>query len=331
MKLKGIYTLLGVLIAILGILTAVFIAVDFQKVDWYDYLVYLGTLPLFGTTLFGCGTQTGRSCDNCPEDELNKIVHVAFVRKGTSIDTSTPSLFISTLKAAELACNAFIIRNVSGSKPKPTSKEGKGAGKQIKRILAKEHSIDVTDFNYLKNVDFWNDLEQSAINYNMYYFTDTYGWEVKNTQLSVNAMDEITYDNTTFIEGSFVVSWTQKGNPKPYKANVDDLQDCQALFDGESLVEGWINQSSSTATIIGDEISVDKDSIIAVAIDSGADLDSAIVEDGSLPTGVVLSVEGQNIKLTGTPTVAGVYALILRASNPCGVSGEVSVTITVVA
>jgi hypothetical protein len=326
--MKNIYILFGVLIAILGIITADFIPIDFQKVDWYGYASYVSyALMAFGLTLFGCGDQAPRSCDNCPEDELNKIVHVAFVRKGTAINTSTPALFISTLLTAELNCNAFIIRNVSGSKPKPTSKEGKGAGKQIKRILAKEHSIDVIDFNYVKNVAFWNDIEQSAANYDMYYFTDTYGWVVTNTQLSINPMDEITDDNTTFIEGSFIVSWAQKGNPLPYKANVDSLQECQELFDGSELT--WINQSGTESTIIGNEVTIDINAPLAIGVDTGVTLDSVSVEDGSLPTGLTVDVDGENIEISGTPTVAGTSNLILRASNACGVSGEISVTIVV--
>lgn len=277
-------------------------------------------------TLFGCGTQAKRECDDCPEGEPNKIVHAAFVKKSVTIDYSSPQSYVASILAAELACNALIVRNISGTKDAPSVKEGKGPGKRISRLVGKDHVINAVDFNYVKNVAFWNDLEDSAQNYNLHYFTSNYGWPVK-VAISVNATDPITDDITTEIEGMFQVKWGQKGNPVPVLADVDALEACQQLFDGEDLV--IVNQSSSTAVVVGSVATVASGSILAIAVDTNVVLDSASVDEGALPTGLTLSVVNENIQISGTPTIDGTYPLVIKGSNACGISGEWILTIIV--
>lgn len=279
-------------------------------------------------SVFGCQTQSPRSCDACPEDELNKIVHVALVKRGTTITTTTAALFTSTLLAAELACNAFVIRNVSGTKAAPTAKEGKGPGKLIKRILAKEHSIEFIDFDYVNNVSFWNDFEINSVNYALYYFTDTYGWVASTTFISTNAKDPISDDNTTFIEGTIGITWTQKGNPLPYKANVDGLATCQNLF---TYTSPFINQSSSAATIVGDTITIAHSATLSARYNTSVSAlsDVSIISDDQLPTGITLSVSTTYIVLSGSTTETGTYNLTIKAENACGVSTDFDITLIV--
>lgn len=279
-------------------------------------------------TLFGCGTQARRQCDDCPEGEPNKLVHAAFVKKSVTIDYSTPQTYVASILAAELACDALIVRNISGTKDAPSVKEGKGPGKRISRLVGKDHVINAVDFNYVKNVAFWNDLENSAQNYNLHYFTSNYGWPV-TVAISVNATDPITDDITTEIEGMFQVKWGQKGNPVPVLADVDALEACQQLFDGDGLA--IVNQSSSTAVVVGSTATVASGSILAIAVDTNVVLDDATVEEGTLPTGLTLSVVNENILISGTPTVPGTYPLVISAENACGVSGEWVLTIVVTA
>jgi hypothetical protein len=39
-------------------------------------------------SLFGCDSIIGRACNDCPETENNKIIHLALVKKGTAQWTS---------------------------------------------------------------------------------------------------------------------------------------------------------------------------------------------------------------------------------------------------
>lgn len=279
-------------------------------------------------SLFGCYAQTPRSCDDCFDGELNRIIHVAFVRKGVSVNKSTSALFASSILAAELAGNAFIIRNTNGTKAAPTVKEGKGAGKQQVRIVGKEHSIDVIDVNYVNNVNFWNDFENNAQNYNLYYFTNTMGWETGLTAISAAAMDPITDDNSTEMEGSFQVKWTQKGNPVPYPCDVDEFADCAILFTYEGS-GGFYARSGNTATLVGTEFEGSTSDTFNFGLDTGYDLALVEVKEGALPTGLTLDYSGQAILLTGTATIAGSYTAVIRASNSTGVSGEFEVTFVI--
>lgn len=303
--------------------------------ECFDYLG-LSFLTFHGTvisaSLFGCGTIAERSCNDCPIDEPNKIVHVAFVKNGVTINNTTPSLLMSTLLAAELACNAYIIRGVSGAKAEPSYSEGKGRGKGLKTILAASHTVTIIDFDYINNANFWNKFKKYSQSYYMIYFTSNYAW-IANKPMSVKPGDPITDDLNTFIEASIVVEWSSIDNPLPYPANVDDLEDCQSLFDFSTLL-GFQNTSGSEADITndptGDTINIDSNDIIAAALDTGvSSLSTVEVNSGSLPTGVTLAVSGDNILISGTPTVAGTYNIVVRGCNSCSICGEFPLTIIV--
>jgi len=280
--------------------------------------------------LFGCTTNPVRRCDDCVDEELNRIIHVAAVRKGTStINTSTAALFASSLLAAELACDAVIIRNVNGTKDAPTVQEGKGAGKQNTRILAKQHTINFVDFNYMKNVGFWNDFENASQNYDVYYFTDSKGWVVSNTRVSASAADPITDDNTTYIEGVITIKWAQKGNPLPYDADTDALEECQVLFDFDALA-GFVNRSGSTAIISGNVITNDAGDSMSIGLDTNVVLSSVSIDEGTLPTGLSISIQDQGIIISGTVAAATSQIVTIRATNACGIAGVFDLTINII-
>jgi hypothetical protein len=76
-----------------------------------------------------------RRHDNCfDEGEPNRIVHVAFVKKGTTISLASDTAFKSDILAAELAGNATIIRSVTGQKAAPSVKTAPGAGFKAQRL-----------------------------------------------------------------------------------------------------------------------------------------------------------------------------------------------------
>lgn len=282
-------------------------------------------------SLYGCSTIIPRSCDDCPEEELNKIIHDVFVKKGTTITLGkkTGSANAAAFLAAELAGNAFIVRNVSGSKPDPSVKTGKGPGKQFDRTLASEHTITYIDFNYVNNAEFWNAFRKSAQNYDHYYLTDKKVWKSAATRISVTVSDVITDDNTTYIEAMITVKWSQDGNPIPYDIDADALAQCQVLFDYDTVGGFWNGSGSTDVDIVGDEISGDETSNFNIILDAGYPLAEVQILDGELPTGLTLSYSGNTVKITGTPTETGVFTPTIRASNATGVSGEFTVTITI--
>lgn len=284
-------------------------------------------ISIFGMSLFGCFDTPPRSCDDCTEDERRKIVHVAFIKKGTVIDKSTPVLLSSTLKAAELLCNAIIIRNVSGEYDGGTFTEGPGPGKQITRINGGTHQIVFTDFNYIKNVAFWNGFKRVSQNYYMIYFTDTYAWLVTEpvTVLPKPAFDR---DNQAYIEADITVKWSSADNPQNYKADVDALSECQALFDIEDTT-GLEPVSGNQATISGLDVTVDSGDNINIMVDTGVDLSTVEVISENKPAGLTVDTSLSDIRLYGSVAAAGVYPLTIRASNACGVSGEFTVTLIV--
>lgn len=280
--------------------------------------------------LFGCTTNPVRRCDDCVDEELNRVIHAAMVRKNTAvIDTTTPALFASTLLAAELACNAIIIRNVNGTKDAPSVQEGRGAGKQNTRILAKQHTLSFVDFNYIKNVVFWNDFENASQNYDLYYFTDSYGWSVTNTRISASAADPITDDNTTYIEGLITIKWSQKGNPLPHLANTDALEACQLLFDYDALA-GFVNRSGSTAIITKIAITNRAGDRMSIGLDTNVVLTTVSVDEGTLPSGLTLSIQDQGIIIAGTVALTTSAKVTIRASNACGISGQFDLTINII-
>lgn len=273
---------------------------------------------------FGCTNTAPRSCDDCPTQERNKIVHVAFVKKGTTINKTTPALLMSSLLAAELACNAYIVRNVSGEYDGGTPTEGTGPGKQISRPLGSAHQATFTDFNYVSNVEFWNTFRFVAQNYEMYFFTDTLAWYV-NKPVSASAKGTITNDYQTFIEALVTVKWSNVANPIPYKSDVDQLENCQTLF----TFGTFVNESNSLASISGANLSIDSGDTINTYTNTAITLSSVEVKEGSLPSGITVSVSGTKIYIQGHSTALGTYPVTIRASNACGVSGEFEATILV--
>jgi hypothetical protein len=334
--MKNILIVFGLIIGLLALITSVFLPVNFARIDWFGYAILFWMAWHFQKefwkpsgalfmSLFACDNIPSRACEDCVTDELNKVVHAAFVRRGTSISTSS---IVSGLLAAELAGTAYIIRNVSGAYDGGKGSYGKGQGKQLKRLVGKAHSLTFTDFGYVENVQYWTDMEDTASNYDLYFFTDTFGWVVTNAFLSIEATGTITDDNQTFIEAAIAVTWSKRSNPLNYTASVDSLATCQQLFNGDAI--SFTNVSGSTGTIVPgviDEIDLTRSvSSLNSKLQTGITLSSVSVISGTLPTGLTLSYSGPYITLTGTTTQAvGTYTVVIKAANSVGVAGQKTV------
>ncbi len=277
--------------------------------------------------LLGCGEEVPRACDDCPVQENKRIVHVAFVKTGVVIPKSTPAQMMTAILAAELACDAVVIRNVSGSYDGGTLVEGKGPGKQVSRVNGGTHNVIFTDFNYVGNEEFWNAFKRKSQGYSMIYFTSERAWFGPKA-LSVSPKPAFDEDIQAFIEAEITVKWSSADNPVSYLANVDDLTNCQQLFDYAEL-DGFEPISGNQSTIDGDVITIEEGDNLNVSLDTGVTLGSVTVDSGTLPTGTAVSVSNELVVLSGTPSVAGTYEVIIRASNPCGISTEFTITIIV--
>lgn len=279
-------------------------------------------------SIFGCTEDITRDCQECVTDEPNRIIHVAFVKKGTAINTAS---LTTSLKQAELACNAFIVRNVNGTYDGGTAQQGKGQGRQPQRMLSKRHIATITDFAYIDNYEFWKNLEVGATGYDLYFFTENKGWVITGVSLTIEAKMPITDNNETFIESAISIQWSKRENPKPYDATTTDLDECQDLFLQASL-EGFENISGSTVSITGsllNQLGVDQNATFKVSIDTGETLSTAVLSSGTLPTGLTLSVEGTLVKIIGAATQIGTFDITIKASTSCGISGFIEATITV--
>jgi hypothetical protein len=334
--MKNIIYVFGLIIGLLAFSTAVFLPFDFAKIDLFGYAVLLWLayqnqskfwkpMGVLFSNPFACYNTPSRACEDCVTDELNKIVHVALVKRGTPIGTSTISADILT---AELAGNAYVIRNVSGAYDGGKGSFGKGLGKQLKRLLSKAHTLTFIDFSYVANTQYWIDMENQASNFDLYFMTDTQAWVVTNAFLSIEAMGKITDANETFIEADISVSWSKKANPLNYTTSVDSLATCQQLFDGTTV--SFLNVSGSTGTIVPgvtDEIDLTRSaSSLNSRLQTGINLSSVAVVSGTLPTGLLLSYSGPYITLTGTTTqLAGTYTVVIKGANAVGVAGSKTV------
>lgn len=284
-------------------------------------------------SLYGCNEEgTARTCNDCPTDEPQRIVHLGFVRAGATVN-ETPTGLIQSILDLEKTCDAYIIRNTNGTMAEAAWQSGKGAGKQSSRILSGTHSVSITDFDIVDNVDFWNKMIASAKNYYMYAFTSNLAWAIKKP-LTISPSVPITDAIDTFIEGMIKIDWSERALPLPIKVggdNVDLLEGCAILFEN---TDGFVNGSGSMASISADgyTLTVESGSTVNSTLDSdGIVLDSVEVTSGALPSGLVLAVSsnGLSVVLYGSSVVTGTSTIVFRAANACGVASEFTIKIII--
>lgn len=177
-------------------------------------------------SIYGCDEIQDRACNNCPTEEPNKIVALAFVDKGTVIDTSTAQSFSDDILTAELAGAAQVIRQMSGSYDGGAVVTGPGPGKTLLRSIGGNHALTLVDYNYIPNAKFWNDMEKVAQYFDLYFFTSNFGWVVSGAFVSAEPKGTITDDLNSLIAPPIEIKWSKKGRPLPYLANVDILLEC---------------------------------------------------------------------------------------------------------
>lgn len=284
-------------------------------------------------SLFGCDFGTIiRDCKDCPEDEPNRIIHAAFYLKGATIN-KTASGLVDSLLLLERSCDAFIVRNTNGTMAESTYQTGKGAGKQVSRVLSGTHSVTLTDFDMIDNIEnFWNKVILGAQNFYMVFFTSSTAWIVEKP-LSITPSSPITDDINTFIEGTAKVDWSAKGLPTTLRLGADEvdrLEPCAILFESE---DGFNNESGSNASISADgyTISADSNDAINVRLTSPVAIDTVEAVTGTVPTGLDLYVtsDGLGVKLVGIVVATGTYQFTIKAANTCGVGAEFDIKVVI--
>lgn len=274
-------------------------------------------------SVFDCFGTSFPSCDDCGEAELNRIIHIAFVKKGTSINLTVAATTETDLLAAELACNAIIIRNINGTYDGGAVQVGKGHGKEPEHVVGMGHTVVYTDFNMSKaQIAFYNTLKKNARQFDAYFLTQTKVWAVQQTSLSVAPKLPITDDNKTSIEGEITVKWNLPDLPLPYDIDTDAFDACQELNLTISpttyvLATGTYSIANNTAGGTLDFNSTASGTLLFAVL------------SGTLPTGTALSASTG--VLSGTPTAAGTYNFVITVTNECNLVGTLAVTVVVTA
>lgn len=274
-------------------------------------------------SVFDCFGTSFPDCDDCGTAELNRIIHIAYVKKGTSIDLTDPSITESNLLAAELACNAIIRRNVNGTYDGGAVQVGKGHGKEPEHVVGMGHTIAYIDFNVPKSqITFYNSLKKNARQFDLYFFTQTKVWVVTQTSLSVAPKLPITDDNKTSIEALIDVKWNLPDLPLPYDIDTDAFDSCQEL-----------NLTASPTTYV---FATGTYSIPVTTAGGSIDFNSTATgtlvfakKSGTLPTGTTLNAATG--LLSGTPSAIGTYNFIITVTNACNLVGTLAVTVVVTA
>jgi hypothetical protein len=266
-----------------------------------------------------------RRHDNCfDEGEPNRLVHVAFVKKGTSIDMTSASTFKTDILAAEVAGNATIVRSITGQKAEPSVKTAPGAGLQSIKTVGKEHTITAIDPQYVDNVAFWNGIENNGSLYDLFYWTTNKVWKPSTKGLSITVADPITDDITTEMAGKFTVTWSQKTNPLPYNSAAEDFVEGPTLSFTSIVAGPGTNEATFAGAVI--TLSGVSDDLSAQITFSPSASTYELDDDSTLPTGITLSEDGI---LSGAITANGTYKFTVLAYATNGFQGVQEITLIV--
>jgi hypothetical protein len=260
------------------------------------------------------------SCDDCEGEELNRIIHLAFVLKGRTLDKTSASAFTADLLDAEADGDAIILRNISGTYDGGAITTGPGRGRETERVLGMSHTLTYIDPAILSRIAFYNAMKQIARNFNIIYFTDQKAWPVDNIQPSVAPTVPITDDNTTKIEGNIVVKWNKKDLALPVDFNTEALDSCPVLPSSITPV---------TYVLASGNYSIEEE-VAGGSLTLGSSASGPLtfaLDSGTLPTGTTFNTATG--VLSGTPTTPGTYKFSLKVSNAYGISATKDITVIV--
>lgn len=281
-------------------------------------------------SLLGCSAAPVKNCSNCADDKLNRVIHIAYVKSGTVISEDKDQMIVDLL-AAELECNALIVRQVNGEYDGGTFSDRPGRGKQDTGNGPATNNVVYTDSNYLSNSDFYASMLDAGSNYYMIFFTPEVA-RIAKSPLRVMPKDAVTRDINTTSEGEITVRWTSKKLPKVVLGVNDDLLNvCPELFTFDSEYLFNASGAPNSAAIVDDEITMTEGLEYDVRYDTYSDIEAVSLDESSdaLPEGLEISFSGAAIVIAGTPSETGTFNLQIVGQNPCGVAGVIPVTLIV--
>lgn len=269
----------------------------------------------------------------CDPEFQNKVVAVAYIEKGTSIDKSNSSQWRIDLLQAVLDGNGFIVFNVSGEKPKPETATTSGRGMQNTKALAKTHTVSYQDMQGIVagNVEWYNQMLAASQKYDFYYFTPNQIWDASGAYITVIGDPVVTAELNTYMMSDVQVTWVSKANPIPYKFDTDYF--LQGLYLNIQLTAGGGPPTSVFTVAQGGNIPNPNSAFLnAVGITTPPGLVWSL-QDGQDEVPAAMTINSGNGNITiGSGVGVGVYELTMVVTNSFGcVFGTLDITITVTA
>ena len=168
--------------------------------------------------LLTCPPEPCYSNIACDIEKEGRVVAVVFVKKSSAslVNKSSKAAWLNSFWSLALAGDAILILNISGEKPRPETATLPGRGRQPNKMGAKTHTLNLFDMQIVGNVQFYNDMLKSSINYDLYYITPDLIWDASGQVVTVNGDVVIQNDLTQYISGEVTVMWQQNGTPLPY-------------------------------------------------------------------------------------------------------------------
>lgn len=275
---------------------------------------------------FACKTGKAQrnflACDE--ENEKARIGTFALVEKGiiTAAMLSDPAAFLTALLAAELACTAYVYREVSGAYDGGSPVTGRAGGRLKEKTVGKAHTATIGIFDYVGNEDHWESNEGRAREFDAFFFTESRVWPVMGTDLGITVVPPISDDPDLDIEATVTLRWNKKGLLKSYPADV-------AGVDVKPFIPftGLSNGDGSTGTIDGETVTVANSGAVDI-IPAFTGADTYRAKPGSdFPAWLSVNAAGH---LVGTaPATDTTVTVGVQAQTGCGILGEVMVTIVV--
>jgi len=272
-------------------------------------------------------TKSGRNFDFCGDfKEGARVREVIFVEKANDdVDLNgTPAEIVAAFLTKELACQAFILRALSGTYDGGQQVTGDGRGDAPTRVTGKTHQVAFIDDAAVGNEDFYNFLEANLSDYNAYFTTETRVWPVTGKLLTGGIGLPISNSTEETIEGAFNFNWSDLKVPV-----TKDIDRSQLATNPTLPVTDLTATGGASVTADSDIITIAQSTAFDVDVNiTGAEDFEVVAGEGDLPSW--LSLDATTGKLTGnSPAQAESSTFTIKGSKSCGVEGRMKITVTV--
>lgn len=263
-----------------------------------------------------------------------RVRTVAVVDDDADIDESTPALLASTLLTEEKACNAVILRFITGQLNDPSPITGPGYGDQLEEELGQNNTVEFTDRDYIHNIGFYNSLKRRMSYQTVYFMTESQAHKIPLGKATLSHRKVISNNPTEKVTGIVTISWGEAEVSEPISINRDTLKEPQELFDPSAMAFANVSGTAATISNNGGTITVEEDTPFEVKLDTSIQLGSVEILSGTLPTGVVAVINpaaNDEVLISGSVATPVTRKVTLKVKNPCNVYTLVEVTVNIIA